>query len=154
MLLLCYQNLPTCKTKETHSLPLFCIYQIKITQFFSCKQTTKEKVSIAAGKNSQQPVNSNQQTDILGRQAHSGQDQKHGHQSGTGNTGCSNTGQGGCQTGNSATQPPVTPLHLWELPSLLCNCRKASLNSCGQTASILAVLWRRGPLGPSQMKCG
>lgn len=49
--------------------------------------------------NSQQPIDSNQQTDVLGWQAYSGQDQQHSHQAGTGNTGCSNTGQGGCQTG-------------------------------------------------------
>lgn len=49
--------------------------------------------------NSQQPVNSNQQTDVLGWQAYSSQDQEHSHQAGTGNTGCSDTGQGGRQTG-------------------------------------------------------
>lgn len=49
--------------------------------------------------NSQQPVDSNQQTDVLGRQAYSSQDQKHSHQTRAGNTGRSNTGQGGCQTG-------------------------------------------------------
>ncbi len=49
--------------------------------------------------NSQQPVDSNQQTDVLGWQANSSQDQEHRHQASTGNTGCSNTGQGGCQTG-------------------------------------------------------
>lgn len=47
---------------------------------------------------SQQPVDSNQQTDVLGGQADSGQDQQHGHQSCTGNTGSSNTGQSGSHT--------------------------------------------------------
>lgn len=44
---------------------------------------------------SQQPVHSNQQTDVLSGQAHGGQDQQHGHQSSTGDAGGSNTGQGG-----------------------------------------------------------
>lgn len=47
---------------------------------------------------SQQPVDGDQQTDVLGWQADGRQDQQHGHQSGAGNTGSSNTGQGGSHT--------------------------------------------------------
>ena len=53
------------------------------------------------GHHSQQPVHSNQQTDVLGGQANCGQDQEHGHQSSTWDTGGSNTGQGGGQTGGT-----------------------------------------------------
>lgn len=77
------------------------------TKWKYCRQT-------CGWKNSQQPVNSNKQTDILGWQAHSGEDQKHSHQSGTGDTGCSNTGQGGCQTGRKESNRTRR--------SLLCTC--------------------------------
>ena len=48
---------------------------------------------------SQEPIHSDEQTDVLGRQAHRRQDQQHGHQAGTGNTGRSHTGQRGRHTG-------------------------------------------------------
>lgn len=52
---------------------------------------------------SQQPVDGDEQTDVLSRQAHGGQDQQHGNQSSTGDTGSSNTGQGGSHTGEENT---------------------------------------------------
>lgn len=48
--------------------------------------------------NLQQPVDSDQEADVLSGQPHRREDQKHGHKSSTGDTGCSNTGQGGCHT--------------------------------------------------------
>lgn len=43
----------------------------------------------------QQPVHSHQQADVLGRQAYSRQNEEHGDQPRTGNTGCTNAGQRG-----------------------------------------------------------
>lgn len=43
----------------------------------------------------QQPVHSHQQADVLGRQAHSRQNEEHGDEPGTGDTGCTNAGQRG-----------------------------------------------------------
>lgn len=118
-----------------------------------------KKVQIVVWENSQQPVNSNQQTDILGRQTHGSQDQKHGHQSGTGDTGCSNTGQGGCQTGWK--QSNTTAGHRSAPEGVPPSCRSLverlywtallnTFNLCGAREKSRG--W--GPLGPSQMKCG
>lgn len=48
--------------------------------------------------NLQKPVNSNKQTDVLGRETHGSQDQQHSDKSRAGNAGSSNTGKGGRQT--------------------------------------------------------
>lgn len=48
--------------------------------------------------NLQQPVDSDQEADVLSGQPHRREDQKHGHQSSTGDTGCSHAGQGGSHT--------------------------------------------------------
>lgn len=45
----------------------------------------------------QQPIHSHQQADVLSRQAHRCQNEEHGNQSGTGDTGCTNAGQCGCE---------------------------------------------------------
>lgn len=55
-------------------------------------------ISIVMMRNSQQPVDSNQEADVLSGQPHCSEDQKHSHESSTGDTGCSNAGQGGCHT--------------------------------------------------------
>lgn len=47
---------------------------------------------------SQQPVDGDQEADVLRGQAHRREDQKHGHESGAGDTGSSDTCQGGCHT--------------------------------------------------------
>lgn len=46
--------------------------------------------------NSQQPVDSDQEADVLSGQPHRREDQEHGHESSTGDTGRSNAGQSGC----------------------------------------------------------
>lgn len=48
--------------------------------------------------NLQKPVNSNKQTDVLGRETHGRQDQQHSDESRAGNAGSSNTRKGGGQT--------------------------------------------------------
>lgn len=67
----------------------------------SLQSSTSAAVSNANASttlDSQQPVDSNQQADVLGWQADGRQDQQHGYQSGAGNAGSSNTGQGGGHT--------------------------------------------------------
>lgn len=51
------------------------------------------------GSDSQQPVDGDEQADVLRGQTHGGQDQQHGDQSSAGNTGGAHTGQGGRHTG-------------------------------------------------------
>lgn len=46
----------------------------------------------------QQPVDGNQEADVLSGQPNCREDQQHGYQSGTGDTGSSYTGQGGRHT--------------------------------------------------------
>lgn len=48
---------------------------------------------------SQQPVDGDEETDVLSGQPHGCQDQQHSDQASTGNTGRSHTGQGRCHTG-------------------------------------------------------
>lgn len=50
----------------------------------------------------QQPVNSDQEAYVLSGQPNCSQDQNHGHQSGTGNTGSSHTSQSGRHTARKA----------------------------------------------------
>ena len=57
--------------------------------------------------NSQQPVDSDQEADVLSGQPHRREDQEHGHESRTGDTGCSDTGQGGCHTAQE-TSPTLS----------------------------------------------
>lgn len=58
---------------------------------------------------SQQPVDSDEQADVLSRQTHGCQDEQHRNQSSTGNTGSSNTGQGGSHTeeGKNEEDTPI-----------------------------------------------
>lgn len=64
----------------------------------------------SGGCDSQQPVHSNQEADVLSGQPHCCEDQKHGHKSCTGDTGCSNTGQGGCHTNQETHSNNLTLL--------------------------------------------
>ena len=53
-------------------------------------------VAVEAAVYSQQPVDGHQQADVLRGKAHGREDEEHGHQPGTGNTGRSHAGQCGC----------------------------------------------------------
>lgn len=46
-------------------------------------------------ENSQQPVDGHQQADVLCRETHCGEDEEHGDQTSTGNTGCPDARQSG-----------------------------------------------------------
>lgn len=71
------------KSKPLHGVRLF-LYVLNI--------------SFVLTLNLQQPVDSDQEADVLSGQPNRREDQKHRHKSGTGDTGSSNTGQGGCHT--------------------------------------------------------
>lgn len=54
---------------------------------------------IGPSADSQQPIDSDEQADVLGGQAHRCQDKQHGDQSGAGDAGGAHTGQGSRHAG-------------------------------------------------------